>query len=80
MKLFIYSLEFSLEDFKKNFYPNMGVLKRRLLSAQQRVVDVGQAGIDLVADGWLYLIEQIKGTGTAAKETGVPKQAPPPAA
>ncbi|RUS76298.1 hypothetical protein EGW08_015944 [Elysia chlorotica] len=79
---FILFLEkiFDLEDFKKQAYPNLGVLKARLLSAQQRLVDLAQSGADLASDAWLYLVEQIKGSATAAKDSGVPKQAPPPAA
>ncbi|GFR73868.1 chromodomain Y-like protein [Elysia marginata] len=62
-----------LEDFKKQFYPNMGVLKRRLFSAQQRMVDFAEAGVNLAADGWLYLVEQIKGSST--KGTEIPSKA-----
>lgn len=66
---------FDLEEFKKQAYPNMGVLKRRLFSAQQRLVDLAEAGVHLAADSWLYLVEQIK--GPVGKESEVPTQAPP---
>ena len=75
--MIFYSFQFySLEDFKKQAYPNMEVLKTRLLSAQQRLVDLVQAGADFATDIWLYLMEQIKGSTTAAKDSGLPKQTP----
>ncbi|GFN77129.1 chromodomain y-like protein [Plakobranchus ocellatus] len=79
---FILFLEkiFDLEGFKNQAYPNMGVLKRRLLSAQQQLVDLVTSGATAAADAWLYLLEQVKGTEQAGGSTDIPKQTSAPGA
>lgn len=52
----------SLEDFKKQAFPNMSVLQRRLEVAGQNLVDLASSGLDVISHAWLYVIEQIKGS------------------
>lgn len=51
----------SLEEFKKQAFPNFGVLQTRLEDIQQNLLELGYTGVSRISDAWLYLIEQVKG-------------------
>ncbi|XP_012941238.1 chromo domain-containing protein cec-1 [Aplysia californica] len=46
-----------LEDFKKQAFPNMNVLKARLIAAQQNLVEVVQTLVARVSQVWLHIVD-----------------------